>query len=471
MNSAVQRNSAAKSANCILAAHLGMMACGFAAQSEATQGASNDPALWPANYQPSGDYYDWRKTGQPERPWLHKYDQSLVMKIFLAERTDSGKGCKVHLTFEQALEVIERLDRITCGAPKIIYLVGWQYNGHDSKYPAWGEVNQRLKRAQDATALDSLKWLMREGKRHNTVVSLHINALDAYEDSPLWQEYLEKDVIARNKSGVPLKGIVWSGLQSYPLSYAREWETGCAKRRIDGLLKMLPELKEAHTIHIDAFHTYPPLPGESQVEGFKGISPFLGYGPERECAAQRKTLRYFRDYGLDVTSEHSSGGRLDPFVGLQPMAWIYEPPAPEIPPRLYCGSPMRAESEIDTDPKRLPGLLEQFCLKAAPEIWANAWRAANHDEPPPAVDWQRIVQGTDACVPLVWKSEPTLLAYSHAGYERKTWKLAADWIVVKTVKLTDVTVDSLTPVGSAEISDGEVTLKLAPGQAVLITAH
>lgn len=370
----------------LIVAHFGAIASGFAAQSGAQRPSSGDPEKWPADYQPSGEPYDWRKTGQPERPWLHKYDQSLVMKIFLAERTADGKGCRVFLTFEQALEVIEKLDRITCGAPKIIYLVGWQYNGHDSKYPAWGEVNQRLKRAQDATALESLKWLMREGRKHSTTVSLHLNALDAYEDSPLWDEYLQKNIVAKDKSGAPLKGIVWSGMQSYPLSYAREWETGCAKRRIDDLLRMLPELKEAHTIHIDAFHTFPPLPAASQVAGFKGISPFLGYGPERECAAQRKTLRYFRDYGLDVTSEHSSGGRLDPFVGLQPMAWIYEPPAPDIPPRLYCGSQMRAESEIRTDPQRLPGLLDQFCLKALPEIWANAWRAANHDQPPPAAE-------------------------------------------------------------------------------------
>jgi len=222
--------------------------------------ANDDPALRPADYQPSGDSYDWRKTGQPERPWFHKYDQTLVMKIFLADRIDQGRGCRVYLTFERALDVIERLDRITCGAPKIVYLVGWQYNGHDSKYPAWAEVNERLKRAQDATALESLKWLMREARKHHTTVSLHINALDAYEDSPLWQEYLDKDIIAKGKSGAPLKGIVWNGLQSYPLSYAKEWETGCAKRRIDGLLTMLPELKEAHTIHIDAFHTYPPMP-------------------------------------------------------------------------------------------------------------------------------------------------------------------------------------------------------------------
>jgi hypothetical protein len=60
---------------------------------------------------------------------------------------------------------------------------------------------------------------------------VHINALDAYEDSPLWQEYVDKDIIAKGKSGTPLKGIVWSGLQSYPLSYAREWETWKEARR------------------------------------------------------------------------------------------------------------------------------------------------------------------------------------------------------------------------------------------------
>src|SRR2546427_9324255 len=148
LKEAMQRKYTAMLAIFILAAYFGQPASVLSAQSDPTRPAADDPASWPANYQPSGEYYDWRKSGQPERPWFHKYDQSLVMKIFLAERTDEGRACKVYLTFEQALEVIERLDRITCGAPKIVYLVGWQYNGHDSKYPAWGGVNHRLKRSQ-----------------------------------------------------------------------------------------------------------------------------------------------------------------------------------------------------------------------------------------------------------------------------------------------------------------------------------
>ena len=163
----MQRKYAARLGTFILTTHLGIVASVLSAEPGAAgmtillsqsekaassprpspprkdeRGIASDPALRPADYQPSGDYYDWRKTGQPERPWFHKYDQSLVMKIFLAERTDEGRGCRVHLTFEQALEVIERLDRITCGAPKIVYLVGWQFNGHDSNpiHPGQNEL-------------------------------------------------------------------------------------------------------------------------------------------------------------------------------------------------------------------------------------------------------------------------------------------------------------------------------------------
>jgi hypothetical protein len=39
---------------------------------------------------------------------------------------------------------------------------------------------------------------------------------------------------------------------------------------------------------------------------------------------------------------------------------------------------------------------------------------------------------------------------------------------VKSAKLTNVTVDSLTSAGSAEVKDGELVLTLAPGQAVMI---
>jgi hypothetical protein len=75
------------------------------------------------------------------------------------------------------LDAIRKIDNLTLGIPKIIFLVGWQFNGHDSGYPSWSVVNEHLKRPQDATALDSLKWLMvsaRELPHHRNPAHQHV---------------------------------------------------------------------------------------------------------------------------------------------------------------------------------------------------------------------------------------------------------------------------------------------------------
>ena len=54
--------------------------------------------------EPSGEYYDWKKTNKPERPWLLPYHQRVVMKLFLCSKKWRDTGVdKVFLTFEQAL--------------------------------------------------------------------------------------------------------------------------------------------------------------------------------------------------------------------------------------------------------------------------------------------------------------------------------------------------------------------------------
>jgi hypothetical protein len=76
----------------------------------------------------------------------------VVSKLLLCEKHPAGGPKRVYLTFAQALEVIRKLDHLTCGVPKLVYLVGWQFDGHDSKYPAWNEVNRYLKRPVEITA-------------------------------------------------------------------------------------------------------------------------------------------------------------------------------------------------------------------------------------------------------------------------------------------------------------------------------
>ncbi len=418
-----------------------------------------------------GEYYDWKKTMKPEKPWKRNYSQTLVMKMFLCSRDGAGNVKQVYLRFEDALEEIKKLDRLTLGIPKIIYLVGWQFTGHDSGYPSWSVVNASLKRKQDSTALQSLHWLIRQAKQYHTTVSLHINMIDAFESSPLWDTYFKNDIIIKDRDGKPIPGEVFDGMQSYQLSYAQEWKSGYAKKRIDSLLQMLPELKEGGTIHIDAFHSIQPVRSKDTIS-----SPYLGYTIDDEIAAQRKIFRYWRLKGIDVTSE---GGlywlRKDPFIGLQPMAWHFETdnfmndnwigkPAgfTGLPAQLYCGTPMPAEQEIKQDPAQLTGLIRQFCTSAVPWYYNNNTSKKDND-----AIWQT---GEDIFLPALWRTG-ILVAYSEKGYLSKKWKLPADWDKVKSVTISAISVEPVNKQIVLPVVRGEITLTLRAGDAVTIQAN
>ncbi|MBT3274077.1 MAG: hypothetical protein HN368_13050 [Spirochaetales bacterium] len=409
------------------------------------------------NDEPSGEYYDWTITGKPERPWLLPYHQTLVYKVMNCIKDGSGEMKEVYLTFEQTLEVIRKIYNMTCGIPQVIYLTGWQYEGHDSKYPSWAKANRHLKRAEDDTAEDSLRWLMREAKKYNTRVSLHINMIDAYPDSPLWDLYVEKDIIAKDIHGKVIPGKEWGGAVSYQMSYTQEWKHGLAQKRIDDLLKMLPELQDSKTIHIDAFLGARP----ADKQGI--ISPYLGYSREQEAATQRKIYRYWRDRGIDVTSEWVYGLRDDRFVGLQPWTWHQGDEIEDLPDKLYCTTEMKAEREITADPENLDGLSEQFYLKVLPWYYKNNETGVKGS--------QKIVDGTDICIPAYWCAEKTLIAFSKDGYESKTWTLPPDWIGAEKVFVSRITLYGPEESREIPVIEGRVDLAVESGESVKICAE
>ncbi len=261
--------------------------------------------------------------GHAQNIFNHDYSQTLVMKIGLA--VPDGKGSsKVINSFESALEIIKTVDHLTLGIPKIIYLVGWQYNGHDDKYPAFFEVNKALKRPQDTSARESLLWLMNEAKKYHTIVSLHINMTDAYDDSPLWNEYVDKDMISKTGSGKLMVIGKYNDRKAYQINYKNEWQNGYAQMRIDHLLELLPPLKEAGTIHLDAW-----IVRESKGHYESAMT---------EAKYQKKILNYWNDKGIDVTSEWV----MDYMTGYIPFAWHFNHMMQDdylkIPANIYTGS-------------------------------------------------------------------------------------------------------------------------------------
>lgn len=261
--------------------------------------------------QPTNNSSLKNKYGLPQ--YNHEYHTSLVYKIFCA---DKGNAEKVEVNFEEALNCIHTIHDITGGIKQIVYLVGWQFDGHDSKYPAWSEVNHRLKRVGDPDARTSFIWLANEAKKYNALVSVHINMSDAYMNSPLWDEYLKNGLIILNKDGTPTKGGIWGGEQSYSVDKMKEWELGYSQKRIDNLLKLLPFIKENGTVHIDALGMT-----EKNVKLLNAVNGIIDY---------------MHNKGVDVTTEYfdfNLAGRI-PYVYHLNLA---EENRLKYPPNIICG--------------------------------------------------------------------------------------------------------------------------------------
>ncbi|MDX1682114.1 MAG: endo-alpha-N-acetylgalactosaminidase family protein, partial [Phycisphaeraceae bacterium] len=383
--------------------------------------------------EPSGDYYDYTKTMQPERPWLVEWHQKYVYRIMHARRGGTGtcsadpemaaarppehryvfgdgKISHLYLTFEDALEVIRGVYEATCGVPQVVLLTGWQFEGHDSKYPSWASVNKHLKRDEDETALESLRWLIREARQYNCLATLHINMFDAYADSPLFDEYATKDILARDKEGKLIVGNRWWGMDCYHVSYTQEWKHGLAQRRIDRLIEMVPEIQENHCVYVDA------MIGARVADQQGPISPYLGYSKEEEARTMRKIFRYWRDREIDVAGEHVHGIRVDRFIGLQPHTASQMEHIEDIPDELMCGNPAHFGFESINE---LETFIGPFWREFLP------WFNRNHAEP--VDNPERFINDGDLCMPCRWCETPTLIVYSESGCENKTFTLPDDW--------------------------------------------
>ena len=422
----------------------------------------------------SGEYYDYKKTMQPERPWLVDWHQYFVYRHHNASRGGTGtysgdpkmaaarpKGCRwvfgdgkiseLLMSFEDSLESIRQVSRLTCNMPQIVLLTGWQYEGHDSKYPAWGEVCQYLKREQDATALDSLRWLFKEARKYNCLITLHINMFDAYADSPLFQEYLDKDIIAKDLEGNPIIGNRWSGMDCYHVSYTQEWKLGLAQKRIDDLIEMIPELKENACVYIDAFL------GARMGDQKGSISPYLGYSKEEEAKSMRKILRYWREKGVDPACEHAWGMKVDRFVGLIPYA-ADDRHLGDLPDTLYTTSPYHAGLHGINLPA---DFMQQFCLKTLPYYFKNN---PNHN-----YDYGPIHDPTNICMPALWCDKPTLISYSKDGFSSMKWPLPPEWSAVTEVVIFNLTLDGPQMRERISVNQEVISFSLVPDEGVCIT--
>ena len=158
----------------------------------------------------SSDFQLWVNRQLPQ-PWPTHRD-AIWYKIYCGDIK-----CGVTTTFAQAAEVIAFVHRHMDGLPQIPYLVGWQYQGHDTGYPSIDKVNEGLGTRDELWALHK-----RAKEQLNTTLSYHINLDDSYPNHPGWDE----SVICTGPDGKAMRWEPFSDGMSYHVSHVKDVESG-----------------------------------------------------------------------------------------------------------------------------------------------------------------------------------------------------------------------------------------------------
>lgn len=206
------------------------------------------------------------------------YSNKLVFKVI--NEIANGTQC---MTFSQTLDMIEKIAFLTDNHPAVYYLVGWQYLGHDTGYPAVDKVNERL------GGYIELMKLMEEAKKYNAVVSFHDNYDDAYVQSPDW----DPEMISRDASGELMKTgcFIWG--QAYLLSNLKYAQNQAICR----VRQTINQYKIIETYHIDVMsggffcgrrYDFNPTSPSASMDNLKG---------------KQMVIDEFNRHGIDVTTE------------------------------------------------------------------------------------------------------------------------------------------------------------------------
>lgn len=400
-------------------------------------------------------------------PYVHEYDQMLTYKIVVDYCPNNAMPAR---TAAEVEDIMRRIDNLTRGIPKLVYLVGWQYRGHDTGYPSFGEVNKILKRSTDSSALEGLRWVMRQGPKYNTQVSLHVNFSDCYfDDNPLGPFYKERDIIVRSGDGTYRQGYNWCDHLAYRASNYRNWYQQTFKElQIDPLFKMIPELAASGSLHPDAWYSTD--------------DPYYFISEAQDCEAMREMTAYVRrKYNVDLTTEFDRRrpANVD-FVLFHPMLYHYgwneeTPPDPlKIPSYFQTGgdaetwsnllptvhtkffgeNPMM-EDYINKDSKTIAGGLQAFVTRTLPWYFLNrqlrntfdGYTATFTNDITTSYPGRQVIKigndliqdGDDVFIPALWRSTKEIIAYSKTGYKLRSWKMPSDWDNIKKVDVYRIT--------------------------------
>ena len=185
------------------------------------------------------------------------------------------------------LEIIKKVDATLVGTQKICYLRGFQANAEDSGFPNFFEICSSLKRECDATAKESLYWLIDGASEYNTKVSIVLNFTWANKESNLYELYRQNDLLLKNNDGNLLYAINSYGNAVNLINISKELECGFLNRRLEKLNEIIP-LKKLGTVLIEDFKVRPSI--DTDISLMK--------------QAREKIVKLINKYGADVCLDY-----------------------------------------------------------------------------------------------------------------------------------------------------------------------
>ena len=195
------------------------------------------------------------------------YRTSLAYKVIMTLADDV-----VSTTFDETGEIARALYNVTDGLPQLIYLVGWQFDGHDDKYPSIDKIGTKVGGAHKLqTLVDDCS------SKYNALLSYHINIDDAYRDSPDWDP---------------------SYMSEHGVVHTLDWENEHFVRRMGAMFDICPVAGSLHVDNTRFFNTYGNPMGEiaELEELYCGLLPMVEWLSER---------------GISLTTEGSNGMPID----------------------------------------------------------------------------------------------------------------------------------------------------------------
>ncbi|MFI5193754.1 MAG: endo-alpha-N-acetylgalactosaminidase family protein [Chitinophagales bacterium] len=228
------------------------------------------------------DYFFWRNRQLPDVPdYLRK---SITYKVFM-DRPDQSQPST---TLEQLDKIVTAIHNITDGIPQIAYMVGWQYKGHDTGYPALDKWNERLGSHQSV-------YKKSDGYRDhlNTILSYHLNIDDAFKSNKDW----DSSLMATDYDKGPM---FWqmSYLKTdsnYHISHYKDVKSGAIFNRLGAFFKTVPVQQ---VIHLDAMRTINCNPGWEKDS--------IGVAEELDLGL-KPIIQWLKDRGIEVTTEGQNG--------------------------------------------------------------------------------------------------------------------------------------------------------------------